>query len=222
MIEKIQAFTVEGKGIATEAKVEVQSRFTTQNRAILYYDLRDPNGTTPAYDSRISQYVTLPYAILFRSKIVLTGDDRAAAISDVSLAVNIVFRERTDIVKDSVVTYTYKYFAVRNRMSHTGRNSGRQKIDTGAYRLYEKQSAAKLGLNAYTLLSEYAGDPQRLPIYAGKGEIIGYEDRPLSNNYGAGIIDVEVAIPSSGQPTYTVASNSRGDSFYINLVQPYL
>jgi hypothetical protein len=100
MIQKIQAFTVEGKGIATEAKVEVQSRFTTQNRAILYYDLRDPNGTTQAYDSRINQIVTLPYAILFRSKVVLTGDDRAAVISDATLAKNIVFRDRTDIIKD--------------------------------------------------------------------------------------------------------------------------
>lgn len=101
MIQKIQAFTVEGKGIATEAKIEVQSRLTTQNRAILYYDLRDPNGTTQAYDSRINQIVTLPYAILFRSKVVLTGDDRAAAISDATLAKNIVFRDRTDIIKDT-------------------------------------------------------------------------------------------------------------------------
>jgi hypothetical protein len=100
MTEKIQSYTVPGKGIATEAKFEVQGRFTTQNRAILYYDLRDPNGTTTAYDKRINQYVTLPYAILFRSKIVLTGDDRAAVLADSTFASNIIFRDRTDIVKD--------------------------------------------------------------------------------------------------------------------------
>ena len=101
MKEKIQPYVIEGKGTATEAKVEVQTRLTTQNRAILYYDLRDPDGTTPAYDTRINQHVTLPYAILFRSKIVLTGDDRAAAIADATFASNIVFRERTDVIKDT-------------------------------------------------------------------------------------------------------------------------
>ena len=101
MKEKIQPILIEGKGTATEAKVEVQTRLTTQNRAILYYDLRDPNGTTPAYDTRINQHVTLPYAILFRSKIVLTGDDRAAILADSTFASNIVFRDRTDIIKDT-------------------------------------------------------------------------------------------------------------------------
>lgn len=99
MIQKIQAFEVINRGTATEVKVEVQSRFTTGDRAVIYYDLRDPNGTTPALDLRTNQLVTLPYAILSRSKIITTGDDRAAAVSDSNLAVDIVFRERTDLVR---------------------------------------------------------------------------------------------------------------------------
>jgi hypothetical protein len=97
MIQKIQAFEVPNRGTATQAKVEVQERFTTGDKAVIYYDLRNPNETTSAYDLRIQDYVTLPYTILSRTKIVVTGDDRAAAISDVKLASNIVFRERTDI-----------------------------------------------------------------------------------------------------------------------------
>jgi len=104
MIQKIQAFEIPGKGTATESKIEVQSRFTTGDRAVIYYDLRDPNGTTPALDLSTQNYVTLPYAILSRSKIVVTGDDRAAAISDVKLASNIVFRERPDVIKGSSST----------------------------------------------------------------------------------------------------------------------
>lgn len=223
MIQKIQAFQIPGKGTATEAKVEVQNRFTTQDKAVIYYDLRDKSQTSSARVLATGAMFTLPYKILSYQKIIVTGNDRAAAISDVSLATNIVFRERTDIVKDSVDTNTYKYFAVRNRMSQRGRNGGRQTIDTGAYRLYEKPSASQTGLNNYTLLSESLGEAvDRIPIYDTKGRVIGYEDKYLTSNYGAGIIDIQVTIPTSGQPTYIVASNSRGDNFYINLIQPYL
>jgi hypothetical protein len=41
---------------------------------------------------------------LSRSKIIVTGDDRASAVSDVKLASNIVFRERPDVVKKSSST----------------------------------------------------------------------------------------------------------------------
>lgn len=222
MKEKIQPYTIAGKGIATEAKVEVQSRFTTQDKAVLYYDLRDTNQTSQVTNIVSRTVQTLPYKILSYQKIILTGNDRAAAISDINLAANIVFRERTDVIKDSADTNTYKYFAVRNRMSQRGRNGGRQTIDRGAYRLYEKPSAAKTGLNNYTFLSEYVGEPERLPVRDKKGNIIGYEDRPFSNNYGAGIIDIQVTTSNTGQRTYTVASNSRGDEFYTNLIQPYL
>jgi len=223
MIQKIQAFQIPGKGTATEAKVEVQNRFTTQDKAVIYYDLRDKSQTSSARVLATGEIVTLPYKILFYQKIRVTGNDRAAAISDISLATNIVFRERTDIVKDSTDTNTYRYFAVRNKMTQRGRNGGRQTVDRGAYRLYEKPSASQTGLNNYTLLSESLGEAvDKIPVYGPKGQLIGYEDKYLTSNYGAGIIDIQVTIPTSGQPTYTVASNSRGDNFYINLIQPYL
>jgi hypothetical protein len=219
MIQKIQAFEVPGRGTAREAKVEVQSRFTTGDKAVIYYDLRDPNGTTSAFDLRVQSYVTLPYTILSRSKIVVTGDDRAAAVSDLNLASNIVFRERTDVVKD---TNTYKYFVVVNKMSKTGRRSGRRKLDGRGYDLYEKQSASRLGINNYTLLDYYAGDPVGNPIKDKGGNIIGYDGQQLAYSYGAGIIDVQVTTSNTGEKSYTVSNNSRGDEFYINLIQPYL
>lgn len=223
MKEKIQPYTIEGKGIATEAKIEVQSRFTTQDKAVIYYDLRDTTQTSTVRRFSDGVILTLPYKILSYQKIRVTGNDRAAAISDINLASNIVFRERTDIIKDTADTNTYRYFAVRNKMTQRGRNGGRQKVDRGAYRLYEKPSASQTGLNTYTLLSESLGEAvDRIPVYGPKGQLIGYEDKYLTSNYGAGIIDIQVTIPTSGEPTYTVASNSRGDNFYINLVQPYL
>jgi hypothetical protein len=97
MIQKIQAFEIPGKGTATESKIEVQSRFTTGDKAVIYYDLRDPNGTTPAFDSRIQDYVTLPYAILSRSLIRVTGEDREAVVGDEKQAVVIFKRERADV-----------------------------------------------------------------------------------------------------------------------------
>jgi len=99
MIQKIQPFTVQDRGTATESKIEVQSRYTTQNKAVIYYDLRDPNGTTPAFDSRTNEWVTLPYRILSYKRIIVTGNDRNNAISDTNLAIDIIFRERPDIVK---------------------------------------------------------------------------------------------------------------------------
>lgn len=97
MIQKIEAFQIPGRGTATESKVEVQSRFTTGDKAVIYYDLRDPNGTTSAFDLRIQDYVTLPYAILSRSLIRVTGADRDAVVGDEKQAVEIFKRERTDI-----------------------------------------------------------------------------------------------------------------------------
>jgi hypothetical protein len=97
MIQKIEAFQVPGRGTATESKIEVQSRFTTGDKAVIYYDLRDPDGTTPAFDLRIQDYITLPYAILSRSLIRVTGADRDAVVEDEKQAVEILKRERTDI-----------------------------------------------------------------------------------------------------------------------------
>jgi hypothetical protein len=97
MIQKIQPFEVPNRGTATETKIEVQSRFTTGDKAVIYYDLRDPNGTTPAFDSRTNQFVTLPYAILSRSLIRVTGEDRDTVVGDEKQAVNIFKRERGDV-----------------------------------------------------------------------------------------------------------------------------
>jgi hypothetical protein len=97
MIQKIQAFEVQGRGTATESKIEVQSRFTTQDKAVIYYDLRDPNLTEPAFDSRTNEWVTLPYKILSYKKIIVTGADREAVVQDSKLALNILKRERSDI-----------------------------------------------------------------------------------------------------------------------------
>ena len=97
MIQKIQAFEIQGRGTATESKIEVQSRYTTQNKAVIYYDLRDPNGTTPAFDSRDNTWVTLPYRILSYKRIIVTGADREAVVQDSKLALNILKRERSDI-----------------------------------------------------------------------------------------------------------------------------
>lgn len=97
MIKKIQAFEIPDRGIATESKIEVQSRFTTGDKAVIYYDLRDPNGTTQAFDLRIQDYVTLPYAILSRNKIIATGDDLTAIVNDATFAVEIFKRERSDV-----------------------------------------------------------------------------------------------------------------------------
>jgi hypothetical protein len=112
MIQKIQTFEIQGRGTATESKIEVQSRFTTQNRAIIYYDLRDPNGTTPAFDSRNNTWVTLPYAILYRNKIIVTGADRESVVQDSKLALDIFKRERSDI---SVVVSGGIKFALSER-----------------------------------------------------------------------------------------------------------
>lgn len=97
MIQKIQPLEIPERGIATESKVEVQSRFTNQNRAIIYYDLRDPNGTTPVLDLSTNQYVTLPYRILFYNKIIVTGEDKDLITQDEKQAIEIFKRERTDI-----------------------------------------------------------------------------------------------------------------------------
>jgi hypothetical protein len=104
MIEKIQAYEVPGKGTATQAKVEVQSRYTTQDKAIIYYDLRDPNQTMDVYVISTGGTITLPYRILSYQKITVTGEDRTSAVSDIKLASNIVFRERPDVVKKSSST----------------------------------------------------------------------------------------------------------------------
>jgi hypothetical protein len=104
MKEKIEPYTIEGQGVATEALVEIQSRFTTQDKAVIYYDLRDKTQTSTVRVLTTGEILTLPYKILSYQKITVTGDDRAAIGADATFASNIVFRERTDVVKRSSST----------------------------------------------------------------------------------------------------------------------
>ena len=100
MIEKIQPYTIEGKGTANEAKIEIQSRFTTQDKAVIYYDLRDTTQTSTMRVLATGEILTRPYKILSYQKITVRGDDRASIVADSTFASNIVFRDRADIIKD--------------------------------------------------------------------------------------------------------------------------
>ena len=104
MKEKIQPYTIEGKGTASEALVEIQSRYTTQDKAVIYYDLRDTTQTSTMRRLSDGVILTRPYKILSYQKITVTGNDRASIGADATFASNIVFRERTDIVKGSTST----------------------------------------------------------------------------------------------------------------------
>jgi hypothetical protein len=104
MKEKIQPYEIVGKGVATEALVEIQSRYTTQDKAVIYYDLRDKTQTSTVRVYTTGEILTLPYKVISYQKIIVTGDDRAAIGADAKFASNIVFRERTDIVKGSTST----------------------------------------------------------------------------------------------------------------------
>lgn len=97
MIYQIQAFEVEGKGTATELKIEVQNRFTTQDKAVIYYDLRDTTQTSVIHQLNTEEVLTLPYKVLFYKKITVTGAARDAVVGDEKQAVDIFKRERTDI-----------------------------------------------------------------------------------------------------------------------------
>lgn len=101
MKEKIQPILIEGKGTASEALFEIQSRFTTQDKAVIYYDLRDTTQTSTMRRLSDGVILTRPYKILSYQKIIVTGDDRAAILADATFASNIVFRDRTDIIKDT-------------------------------------------------------------------------------------------------------------------------
>jgi len=101
MKEKIQPVVIEGKGTASEALVEIQSRFTTQDKAVIYYDLRDTTQTSTMRRLSDGVILTRPYKILSYQKIIVTGNDRASIQADATFASNIVFRERTDIIKDT-------------------------------------------------------------------------------------------------------------------------
>ena len=98
MIQKIQALEIPNKGFATEVKVEVQDRFTTSEKAIIYYDFRDPSQTMeiPIFGS--NEAIILPYKILSYYKINVTGEDKDFVAIDPKNAVTIFSRERPDVI----------------------------------------------------------------------------------------------------------------------------
>jgi hypothetical protein len=207
MKEKIQPYEIVGKGIATEALIEIQSRYTTQDKAVIYYDLRDTTQTSNVRVYTTGEILTLPYKVISYQKITVTGDDRAAIGADAKFASNIVFRERTDVIKGS----TSKYFVIVNKVSRIGGWFGsnpRISIDGNAYELYEKPSSLNTGLNNYRLLDSYIGDPQ------GKNQ--------LTYSNGMYLTNVEVSFEKEGIPNYIVDKNSKGNEYYIKKVQPYI
>lgn len=102
------------------------------------------------------------------------------------------------------------HFAVVNKVARAGVWT-REIIDGLGYELYQKPSAANNGLSEYTLLASYAGNAYLTQF----GELMTYSN-------GRCITNVSVTADASGNNVYTIASNSRGNQFYITLVQPYL
>jgi hypothetical protein len=84
-------------GTATQTEVQTQDRFTTADKAIIYYDLRNIESTTQADSIPSGNFITLPYAILFRSKIVVTGATFEELMAGVILPIDILLIERPDI-----------------------------------------------------------------------------------------------------------------------------
>jgi hypothetical protein len=84
-------------GTATQVEVQTQDRFTTADKAIIYYDLRNIESTTQADSIPSGNFITLPYAILFRSKIVVTGATVEGLMAGTILPIDILLTERPDI-----------------------------------------------------------------------------------------------------------------------------
>ena len=128
--------------------------------------------------------------------------------------------------------YPPKHFAIVNKVSRLGKWYGeypRQDIDGGGYELYLKPSEANIGLNNYTLLDSFQGEgfsiyTETVPVYDKEGNIIDFKlvKIPLTFSHGKCITNLKVSYDSLGNPSYSVTQNSRGDEFYINLVQPYI
>lgn len=84
-------------GLATQTEVQTQDRFTTADKAIIYYDLRNPNGTIQAQSIPNGDYANLPYSILFRSKIIVTGNDFSELMAGNIFPIDILLAARQDI-----------------------------------------------------------------------------------------------------------------------------
>lgn len=98
MIQKIQAFEIPGIGVAKEVKIELQSRFTTQETGVLYYDLRDPTQTSIVTNLSDRSIQFLPYKIISYSKIRLNSEDLNTVINDEKRLIEIFKRERSDVI----------------------------------------------------------------------------------------------------------------------------
>ena len=101
------------------------------------------------------------------------------------------------------------YFVVSNRVSRAGRWT-REKINVNSYDLYQKPDATYSGVDNYTFLESYGGDP-----YTTR------DGSQLTSQRNMYLTDI-TATGLSGAYTYVVSTNTKGDAYYINLIQPYL
>jgi hypothetical protein len=95
------------QGFAIQLLVELQENFTTSDRAMIYYHLRNSDNITLAFDIPANSYIELPYAILLQEKLIITGAAFQELMSGVKSALDIVLKKRPDIVlrKRSVLLY---------------------------------------------------------------------------------------------------------------------
>lgn len=96
MIYNIESYSVNG-GFATQLLVEFQENFTTADRAMVYYHLRNLDGITGAFFMPQSYSVELPYKILFQEKMIITGTLFQELMSGAKSALDIVLKKRPDI-----------------------------------------------------------------------------------------------------------------------------
>ena len=170
MKEKIQPILIEGKGTASEALFEIQSRFTTQDKAVIYYDLRDTTQTSTMRRLSDGVILTRPYKILSYQKIIVRGDDRASILADSTFASNIVFRDRTDIIKD---TGTNTAIALIAAISFNSAKEACIFFSKGKTKTFyiDNEDFSKATLIAE---DEEMNTPAEAPIYISDGTIVRY------------------------------------------------
>lgn len=101
------------------------------------------------------------------------------------------------------------YFVVSNRVSRAGRWT-RERIDVNSYELYQKPDATNSNLSNYTRLTAYNGD-----------QYTTREGNQLTSQSRLYLTSI-TATGLPGAYTYEVSTNTKGDAYYINLIQPYL
>jgi hypothetical protein len=97
MVYNIQYYETNG-GYATQLLVELQENFTTSDRGIIYYHLRNLDNSTQVFNMSIGDYSNLPYNIIFQEKIILEGTALAEVLSGIKKPLDIVLKKRPDIV----------------------------------------------------------------------------------------------------------------------------